>query len=239
MESKLIDFGHGYMPRGFSERLASCFGLVTIDALATPDFKDLTFPVFLSEDDHNLVTSKGIQHVNYRELGRFELLDAVFSKGDYFHSFYIAENIFAGKGGTVRLVALLYEERGRIHIWNPTFEELFLPLICDDLDNDTDAHWRSLQEIHERRSRELDVYAIALQNEVDYEICWDKGETFTTVVYYALLKHIFLVEDEKYPTIPGSDRTLQAYEDLYCDYVNDRVDLARWRKKYNLKNPWV
>jgi hypothetical protein len=36
MESKLIDFGHGYMPRGFSERLASCFGLVTIDALATP-----------------------------------------------------------------------------------------------------------------------------------------------------------------------------------------------------------
>jgi hypothetical protein len=63
------------------------------------------------------------------------------------HSFYIAENIFTNMLGTkVELIALLYEERGKIHIWNPSFEELFLPLIKDDINNESDTHWRSIVE---------------------------------------------------------------------------------------------
>lgn len=60
---------------------------------------------------------------------------------------------------------------------------------------------------------------------------------FTTVVYYSLLNQIFLIEDEKYPNLPGSERTIQAYNELYDDYLNDRVDMVQWRKKYRLKDP--
>ncbi|MFF6016207.1 hypothetical protein [Lysinibacillus fusiformis] len=235
MVSKMIDFGYGSMPKGFSEHLTSCFDLVSIDIYATPDFTGGTLIMFTSEDDYYLVTAKGKQHVNYRELGKYELLDAIFSEGDYYHSFYLAKNIFTNDSGRkTKLIALLYEERGKIHIWNPSFEELFLPLIEDDIENGNDTHWRNLQEIHQNRSIDLDVYDITLKNQVDYEI-----EHFTTVVYYALLKHIFLVEDEKYPSIPGSDRTLQAYKDLYDDHLNGCIDMGAWRRKYNLKNPWV
>lgn len=240
MTSKMIDFGHGTMPKGFSERLSSCFDLIPIDIYATPDFTGGTLVLFFSEDDYILVTAKGKEHVNYRELGRYEMLDAIFSKGDYLNSFYIAENIFINKKGKkVKLIVLLYEERGKIHIWNPSFEELFLPLIHDDLDKGVDSHWRSIQEIHQQRSPDLDVYKICLQNQVDYEIEDSiDGLDLTTVVYYALLKHIFLVEDEKYPTIPGSNRTLQAFNDLYNDFRQGRVDMEKWRQSYNLKSPW-
>lgn len=240
MVSKMIDFGYGAMPVGFSKHLSNCFDVLTIDIYATPDFTERYIRMFLSEGDYTLVTAKRKEHVNYRELGQFELLDAIFSKGDYFHSFYIAENIFIDKKGiTVKLIALLYEERGKIHIWNPSFEELFLPLIQDDVEKGVDSHWRSLLEIQQKRSKDMDVYEIAHTNQVDYEIEveWDKGEIFSTVVYYVLLKHIFVVEDEKYPDIPGSERTIQAYKELYDDHLNGRVDMDRWRKKYRLKNP--
>ncbi|MGG3235590.1 hypothetical protein ABEP17_19375 [Priestia flexa] len=240
MVSKMIDFGYGCMPEGFSKDLSNCFNVVTIDIYATPDFTERYIPMFLSEGDYTLVTAKRKEHVTYRELGRFEVLDGIFSKGDYFHSFYIAENTFKDEmGSTVKLIALLYEERRNIHIWNPSFEELFLPLIQDDIRNGNDAHWRSLLEIQQNLSKDLDVYEIALANQVDYEIEveWDKGEIFTSVVYYALLKHIFLVENEKYPDIPGSKRTIQAYKELYDDHLNGRVDMDRWRNKYRLKDP--
>ncbi|PIC81634.1 hypothetical protein CSV75_07655 [Sporosarcina sp. P18a] len=91
MESIMIDFGKGIMPNGFSERLNSCFDLVSIDIYATPDFRGGTLPLFFSEGEYYLVKAKGKEHINYRELGRCELLDAIFSKGDYLHSFYIAK----------------------------------------------------------------------------------------------------------------------------------------------------
>ncbi|AOV07993.1 hypothetical protein [Sporosarcina ureilytica] len=240
MESKMIDFGYATMPVGFSKCLSNCFYNVTIDIYATPDFTERYISMFLSEDDYILVTARRKEHINYRELGQFELLDAIFSEGDYFHSFLIAKNMFYDeRGSLVKLIALLYEERGNIHIWNPTFEELFLPLIQDDLDKGSDSHWQSLQEIQQNHSTDLDIYDVVLTNQVDYEIEveWDKGEVFTTVVYYALLKHIFLVEDEKYPEIPGSKRTIQAYKELFDDHLNRRVDMDRWRKKYRLKDP--
>ncbi|WP_279620599.1 hypothetical protein NQ126_010015 [Priestia megaterium] len=240
MASKIIDFGHGVMPKGFSPSLSSCFNLVPIDIYQIPDFTGGTLILFSSEDDYILVTPNRKEHINYRELGRYELLDAIFSKGDYLHSFYIAENIFTNKQDKkVKLIALLYEERGRIHIWNPTFEELFLPLIEDDLNRGIDAHWRGLQEIYQNRTKDLNVYDIVLNNQVDYEIEVRSGLNFNTVVYYALLKHIFLVEDEKYPEIPGADRTLQSYEELYNSHLNSCVNMIKWRQIYNLKNPWV
>lgn len=235
----MINF-EDHIPEGFSQHLSKCFDEVTIDIYATPDFTDRYIPMFLSEGEYVLVTAKQKKHVNYRELGKFEILNAIFSKGDYFQSFYIAENIFENKdGATVKLIALLYEERGIIHIWNPYFEELFLPLIQDDINKGVDSHWRGLLEIQEKRSKDLDVYEIALANQVDYEVEveWDKGNIFTSVVYYALLNHIFLVEDEKYPHIPGSERTIQAYRDLYDDYLNGRVDMTQWREKYRLNDP--
>lgn len=240
MASKIIDFGYAAIPRGFSKHLSNCFDVVTIDIYATPDLTERHIPMFLSEDDYVLVTAKRKEYVDYRELGRFVLLDAIFSEGDYFHSFFVAENIFEDeRGHSVKLIALLYEERGNIHIWKPSFEELFLPLIQDDLEKGLDSHWKSLQEIQQNCSEDLDVYQITLANQADYEIevDWDKGEVFTTVVYYALLKHIFLVEDEKYPEIPGSERTIQAYKELFDDHLNGNVDMDRWRKKYRLKDP--
>lgn len=238
--SKMIDFGYGCMPAGFSKYLSNCFDVVTVDIYATPDFRERYIPMFLSENDYIMVTAKRKEHVTYRELGQYEILNGIFSKGDYFHSFYIAENVFKdNKGKTVKLIALLYEERGNIHIWNPFFEELFLPLIQDDIKNGVDSHWRSLLEIQQNRSKDLDAYEIVIENQVDYEIevDWNKGEVFTTLVYYSLLNHIFLVEDEKYPDIPGSERTIQAYKELYDDHLNGQVDMIRWRKKYKLKDP--
>lgn len=240
MVTKMIDFGDGFMPKGFSKELSNCFDVVTVDVYATPDFKEQYIPIFLREGDYTLVTATRKEHVSYRELGCFEVLDGIYSKGDYFHSFFIAENIFKNyKGISVKLIALLYEERGRIHIWNPSFEELFVPLIQDDIRNSNDAHWRSILEIQQKRSKELNVYEITISNQVDYEIEVEggQGEVFSTVVYYSLLKHIFLVEDEKYPSIPGSERTVQAYKELYNDYLSGKVDINRWRTKYQLKNP--
>lgn len=238
--SKMIDFGYGLMPQGFSSCLTNCFNLVNIDIYSTPDFTDGTIIEFSSEDDYVLVTAKENKHVGYRPLGRYELLNAIFSKGDYYHSFFIAENIFDGpEGKPVKLIALLYEERGKIHFWNPTFEELFVPLIRDDLNNAIDTHWRNLQEIHKQADSELNVHDIALQNNVDYEIEGYKNMYFTTSVYYALINHILLVETEKYPDIPGADRTLIAYKDLYDEYSRGNKDLDNWRRKYNLKNPWI
>lgn len=243
MNSKMIDFTEGFLPKGFSKQLEECFDIVSIDALATPDFSDLSIPFVFSEEDYILVTPKGKELITYRELGNYELLNGIFSEGDYVHSFYIAKNVFKNKltGAPVKLVALLYEERSKIHIWNPTFEELFLPLIIDDLENQTDSHWRSLQEIHEFRSLDLDVYTIVESNDVDYEIesIGNQGNLcFNTTVFYSLLNHIFLIEDEKYPTIPGSNRTIQAYKDLYYDHLNDCVDIDKWRNAHRLKNPW-
>ncbi|RWQ72567.1 hypothetical protein [Bacillus cereus] len=238
--SKTIEFAHGAPPKGFSEHLKNYFELVSIDAYMTPDFIDRSLPILFSEDDYVLVTAKRKEHVTYRELGRFELVDGIFSKGDYVHSFFIAKNIFNNKqtGKSVKLAALLYEERSKVHIWNPTFEELFLPLILDDLENDTDSHWRSLQEIHQFRSFDFDVYNIVECNDVDYEIVSIDNLCFNTTVFYSLLNHIFLIEDEKYPDIPGSNRTLKAYKDLYDDHLNDCVDMDKWRKAHHLKNPW-
>lgn len=50
---------------------------------------------------------------------------------------------------------------------------------------------------------------------MDYEIdVEDLSSLFiNTLVYYALIKHIHLVVDEKSPLIPGADRTLESYED--------------------------
>ncbi|MFB5690589.1 hypothetical protein [Bacillus cereus] len=239
--SKTIDFSEGLLPKGFSKRLFECFEIVPIDALATPDFSDLSIPYVLSEDDHILVTpKKGKEHITYRELGNFELLNGIFSEGDYVHSFYIAKNVFKNKqtGAPVKLAALLYEERSKIHIWNPYFEELFVPLILDDLANDTDSHWRSLQEIHQCRSLDLDVYSIVESNGVDYEIEGLCTPAFNTTVFYSLLNQVFLIEDVKYPDIPGSNRTLKAYKDLYDDYLNGCKDMDRWRSAHHLKNPW-
>lgn len=238
--SKTIDFSEGFLPKGFSERLYECFDIVSIDALATPDFSDLSIPYVLSEDDYILVTPKGKEHITYRELGNFELLNGIFSEGDYVHSFYIAKNVFGNKqtGVPVKLAALLYEEKGKIHIWNPTFEELFLPLILDDLENKDDSHWRNLQDIHQSRSLDLDVYSIVECNDVDYELEGMCTPWFNTTVFYSLLNHIFLIEDEKYPAIPGSNRTLKAYKDLYDDYLNDCRNMDKWRSAHRLKNPW-
>jgi len=241
--SKIIDFGYGYMPQGFSRRLTSCFNLVNVDIYSTPDFIDRTIIEFSSEDDYVLVTPKGKQHIDYRPLGRYELLNAIFSKGDYYHSFFIAENIFDNpRGRPIKLIALLYEERNKIHIWNPTFEELFIPLIRDDLNKGIDTHWRNLQEIHKLADSELNVHDVALQSNVDYEIEGYKNmylTYFTTSVYYALINHILLVETEKYPDIPGADRTLKAYKELYDKYNSISKDLDNWRRKYKLKNYWI
>ncbi|USK62296.1 hypothetical protein [Peribacillus asahii] len=238
--SKMIDFGYGRMPEGFSRRLSSYFNLVSIDIYATPDFTGGTIIEFSSEDDYVLVKPKGMHHVNYRPLGRYELLNAIFSKGDYYHSFFIAKNIFNDPTGRpVKLIALLYEDRNKIHFWNPTFEELFVPLIRDDLDKGTDSHWRNLQEIHEQGDPELNVHDIALQSNVDYEIEGYNNMYFTTCVYYALINHILLVETEKFPDIPGADRTLKAYKDLYDEYRSGNKDLDNWRRKYNLRNHWL
>lgn len=134
------------------------------------------------------------------------------------------------KGKLVKLIVLLYEEKDKIHIWNPAFEELFLPLIKDDLENNTDLHWRSLQEIHQNRSENLDVYSIVQRNGIDYEVASVDGLYFNTTVIYSLLNHIFLFEDKKYPDIPGSNRTLKAYKDLYDNHMYKRIDLEKWRK---------
>lgn len=237
--SKIIDFGYGIMPRGFSNILNDCYDLVDIDIYCTPDFSGGTLILFSSEDQFVLVTAKGKKNITYYELERYELLNAIYSDGDYFHSFFIAENIFANPTGTkVKLIALLFEERGKIHFWNPTFEELFLPLIFDDIENSTDSHLRGLQEIHQKGDPKLNVYDIVVKNNVDHEIEGFQGMNFTTVVYYALMNHIFLVETEKYPTIPGGLRTLIAYKDLFNDHLNDCVDMIKWRKRYNLHDPW-
>ncbi|PIJ98089.1 hypothetical protein [Lysinibacillus sphaericus] len=239
MDSKIINFGWR-LPEGFSKNLGNCFDMVTIDMYATPDLTERHIPMFLSEGEYMLVTAKSKGRVDYRELGQFTILDGIFSKGDYFHSFFIAENNFDNMNGkNVKLIALLYEDRGIIHKWNPFFEELFLPLIQDDINKGVDSHWRSLLEIQQNCSLDLDVYEIVLANQVDYEIDvdWNKGEIFTTVVYYALLNHIFLVENEKYPGIPGSARTIQAYRDLYDDHLKKQVDMDQWRAKYRLRDP--
>jgi len=240
--SKMIDFGLG-LPEGFSKHLNWCFELLTTDIYASPGYIERPLNIFFSDDNYTLVKAKGIERVTYRELGNYELVDAIYSKGDALHSFFLAENVFINKFGIkIKLIALLYEERANIHIWNPAFEELFLPLILDDLANGKDSHWRSLREIQQMRSSDLDVYNIVLKNQVDYEI----EETYSpyspylsTVVYYTLLKHIFLIEDEKFPTIPGSDRTLKSYKKLFDDHLHNRVDMDKWRQKYHLKNPMV
>jgi hypothetical protein len=239
MVSKMIDFGYGVMPKGFSKSLTSCFDLVTIDMYATPDLQDKHLVMFFSESDYFLVTARGKKFVNYRELGSYELLDVIYSEGNYLHSFFIAENIFTNlQGIKVKLIALLYEERGNIHIWNPSFEELFLPLIKDDIKNKRDSHLRNLQEIYQNLINELDVCDIAYRNQVDYEI-EECRLGLNTSIYYALLKHIFIVENEKYPQIPGAYRTLKSYIDLYNDYLNNCVNILEWRQTYNLKDPWV
>jgi hypothetical protein len=235
----MIDLGNGVLPKGFSERLADCY---SPEIYATPDLEDGDYVWFISENNYVLVTPKEKKSINYRELGSYELVDAIFSEGDYLHSFFIARNIFLDETGKkVKLIALLYEARDEIHIWNPAFEELFLPLIKDDLYNGTNSHWKSIQEIHLERSRDLNVYDIVVENQVDYEIALEdfRGISISTVVYYALLKHIFLVEDEKYPSIPGADRTLQAYRDLYADHLKGSVNMIKWRQIYNLKNHWA
>lgn len=210
---------------------------------STPDLTDRTIIEFLSEDNYVLVTPKGKHHVNYRPLGRYELLNAIFSKEDYYHSFFIAENIFKdSKGRRIKLIALLYEEWNKIHIWNPTFEELFIPLITDDISKGTDKHWKNIQKIHNLADLELNVHDIALESYVDYEIGGYKNMDstyFNTTVYYALINHILLVETEKYPTIPGADRTLKAYKELYCKYNSSSKYLDNWRHKYNLKDYWI
>lgn len=241
--SKMIDFNEGVLPLGFKKHLTRCFDLVSTDIYASPNYIERSFGLFLSEGDYMLVTAKAKEHVNYRELGSFELLDGIFSKGDYLDSFFIAQNVFINKDNKkVKLISLLYEERANIHIWTPYFEELFLPLIRDDLENGVDSHWKSLQEVQQECYLELDVYEIAQNNQVDYEIEGTNGLNspyVSSVVYYALMKHIFLIEDEKYPTIPGSIRTLQAYQDLYDDHLHNRVDMEKWRKKHHLKDPWA
>ncbi|MED1791406.1 hypothetical protein P4V54_01855 [Brevibacillus nitrificans] len=241
MISKIIDFAYGAMPPGFSTGLSECLYQVDVDIYMTPDFSGGTLYMLTSEENYILVKATGKEHVTYRQLGTYELLEGIYSKGDYLHSFYLANNVFKNKQNqTVRLIALFYEHRGRIHVWNPTFEELFLPLILDDLETGTDAHLRSIREIHRNRSKNSDVYAIAVRNQVDYEI-GDvvDGLGVSTVVLYSLLNHIFLVEDEKFPHIPGADRTLKAYEELHDEYERDCVDMTKWRQRNHLKNPWV
>ncbi|MDC7770319.1 hypothetical protein POL88_15435 [Priestia megaterium] len=56
MASKIIDFGYGVMPEGFSPSLSSCFNLVPIDIYQTPDFTGGTLILFSSEDDYILIT---------------------------------------------------------------------------------------------------------------------------------------------------------------------------------------
>lgn len=239
--SKIINFSDRTTPNGFSELLNIHFDLTSMESYGLSGYKDTILPFLSYDSDHVLVTARDKKHIKWRELGEFQILDGIFSEGDYVNSFYVVKNIYIDEktNETVRLVSLLYDEKGKIHIWTPAFEELFLPLIIDDLNNETDSHWKSMLEIHQRRSLDLNVYDIVQRNNVDYELEGVDGLSFNTTVFYLLMNHIFLFEDTKYPNIPGSNRTLKAYKDLYDDYLGKCVDMDKWRRNQYLKDPSV
>lgn len=235
-----IDFPLGIFPEGFSEKLKKGFNILTIDMYATPNFTDEYIMEFSSEESYFSKKLDKIKHVDYRELGRFELLEGLYVEGEYINSFFIAKNEILNekKGRNDKLAVLLYVEKNNFYIWYPWFEELFLPLIEDDIKNKTDKHLRNLKAIQIDCHEDFDIGILVKESHVDYEIEHSITEGFHTGVYYSLLKHIFLMEDEKYPSIPGSKRTIQAYEELFKNFSEGDTNLDGWRSKFHLNNPW-
>lgn len=233
-----IDFPTWSFPQGFNKKLKSSFNILTIDMYATASFTDEHIMEFTSDENYVLKRQGNTEEVGYRELGRFELLDGLFVDGDYFDSFFIVKNEFQnGRNQKVTLAALLYVDRNNFHIWYPWFEELFRPLIEDDIKNNTNKHLINLRAIQRDCSKDLDIVDIVINSNVDYIIEHSITGCFNTGVFYSLIKHIFIMEDEKFPAIPGSKRTLEAYEQLYNNYISGNPNLDEWRTKYRLDNP--
>jgi hypothetical protein len=245
LNTKIIDTGYGCFPTGFSELLLESFNPRHIDALATKDLTDKFIPYFESVQDFYLVKAKNKKekHVTYYEIGEFYVLDVIYSKGDYIHSLMtVRRELENENGSSSEVIGLVYDEKGKLYAWYPTFEELFLTLILDDLENQTAQHLKSIHEIQKHLHDDIDVHSVAVKNAVDYDIvrqCFHSDIPIPVVAYYSLIKHIMNVEDQKYPKIPGSVRTLNAYGDLFKLNIKDKNEVIKWRQKYLLPDPWA
>lgn len=234
-----IDLPAWNFPSEFSGLLKTGFNIITIDFYASGTLQDEYILEFASEETFVIRKGEIYKKSHIEEFGRMKLLEALYNEKEYFHSFFIALNEFVDKrGNKVKLASLIYEFRNSITIWTPSFEELFIILIQDDIDNNHEVHLNNIRFIQDNCTFEVDFTNLVVDSHVDYVLYHDKVECFNTAVYYSLMNYIFLLEDEKYPEIPGSRRTLDAYEDLYSSYKNKRIDIEAWRAKHLLKNPW-